>query len=133
MYDTDFPVTEHANGVSYRGRFFPFKTQTVVPAVPAGTVLQIPPGRRWYLRHVLLDVRVVAGDTTTLLYLTGYVNRLTGYLTRLSILPGVAATYTLQEDLHVLLDRESTVTALVDVAPTLGRVILVYAEVDDNA
>ena len=123
-------LKEIANGVidENTGIFYKFKSSGKQPTVPGSQVFG-KANSRLYIRSMVVNMRVVAGDTTTYCLIMN-TNSPDSYVL-LNSVPSVAAAYNFYFELKVLLDRNEGLKFLVDAVPTDCWCTYIYAEIDD--
>lgn len=127
----DTPADVFANGVRYKGVFYPFVQVQRVAAVAPGASATLTPNlnQALFVSKVLLSVRMIAADTTTEVWLEGTLNGDDVLLCDVGIVPSVAGQVFQQFDCNLLLDKGTSLLCYCDAEPTLGSANILYTEV----
>lgn len=129
MPDLNAVLQEVANGVIYKGKFYPYRVIEIAAATPSYGVRTLH--GRFYVRSVTGYVRLVAADTTTFCGIGGTLNKEAVGLFSMATIPSVASAQTVNADIRILLDVGTSLTYDDDAAPTDLYWQVTVAEVDD--
>lgn len=132
MNDRNAVLEEHANGVSYRGRFYPYHIVAGYGSAAGQSTSPASSSTRFFIKRVFSVQRNVAADTNTEVYFTVTVNGKSNDVPIHEFVPSVACSDRVQFDCNLLCDPGTAiVTKSSDNVYTAGWVSYLVAEIDD--
>ena len=108
----------------------PQKAVNITPTTAVVTALAAKPGVRYFIHGVDLTARLIAGDTTTGIYVTGTIDGTAVNFAALNTVPSAAGSYSEYMGCDVLFDENTLVSGTAITAnPAAASAILYYSEV----